>query len=85
MPTILEQLSAIDVQIRELQRQLHDLQYERLNVEMARYDCPHDFIPPHVNHAHEGGTCKLCGMNEVHWAHVKDKLHQRTNTDAVTL
>lgn len=36
-------------------------------------DCPHEFESPPAHYAHEGGTCKLCGINEI-------AAHQRRST-----
>lgn len=34
-------------------------------------ECAHEFSPPVKGYEHEGGTCIHCGINEVHYAHVK--------------
>lgn len=56
-----QRIGVIEQQLIEQRKQLQALM-------SLRFDCKHNFIPPHPNYAHEGGTCSECGINEVFWA-----------------
>lgn len=48
-----------EAELRAAQHELHKLT-------MLQYSCAHEFTPPHKNYVHEGGTCKLCGINQLY-------------------
>lgn len=54
--------------IRENENQLQILKGQRDAILMLRYDCDHQFGNPYPGYEHEGGTCTLCGINEIHAA-----------------
>ena len=49
-------------------------------LEESRVNCPHEFDEPIPDYEHEGGACKLCGINEL-YAQTLEK--QRTTCDHV--
>ncbi len=65
MPLI-DMIDQVDAMIRELKSALADMNKYKEDLLLERAFCDHVFTPPLKNYEHEGGTCKLCGINEVH-------------------
>lgn len=69
--SIKDMLRAVESLIRENENQLQILKGQRDAILMLRYDCDHEFGQPYPGYEHEGATCKLCGINELHAEHYK--------------
>ncbi len=59
-------INQVDATIRELEVALRDMHKHRDELYLERALCDHVFTPPLKNYEHEGGECKICGINEVH-------------------
>lgn len=44
----------------------HRLTLAQKNFDEARRTCDHEFTDPYVGFEHEGGICKICGVNELY-------------------
>ena len=65
--TLLEQIQYAEKTRREIAQRLAEQDAMIGELKSYRWKCKHDFAPAMKNYEHEGGTCKLCGINEVYW------------------
>lgn len=64
--TLLEQIRELEKSIRNNERAIEAQRNALRALEAERVDCPHEFSSPVKGYEHEGGTCKLCGINEIY-------------------
>ena len=65
--TLLEQIQYAEKTRREIAQRLAEQDAVIAELKSYRWECKHDFAPAMKGYEHEGGTCKLCGINEVYW------------------
>lgn len=63
---LIDEIKQVDAKILELEWALRDMHKHRDKLYLERAFCDHVFTPPLKNYEHEGGECKICGINEVH-------------------
>lgn len=71
--TLFEQINAANLEVAYARQALSKAQQEVDRLMNARVDCVHDFVAPHPAYVHEGGQCKLCGINEIYASTLKRK------------
>ena len=71
--TLLDQINHAEKTRREIAKRLMEQDEVLSTLRAYRFECKHDFSPALEGYEHEGGTCKLCGINEVFWDHNKPK------------
>lgn len=69
--TIAQRIAEINQQIRYQEDVLRSLQVTLANTKALQVLCPHEFELAPKGYEHEGGTCMLCGCNEIHAASLK--------------
>jgi hypothetical protein len=64
--TLLQQIALAQHELMVRRNLVSSQEHIVRNLENLRLDCKHEFNPPYVGYEHEGGNCKLCGINELH-------------------
>jgi hypothetical protein len=67
MVTLLDQINHAEKKRREIARQLAEQDAMIMELKSYRFECDHNFAPALKGYEHEGGHCRKCGINEVHW------------------
>lgn len=67
MITLLMQIETAEKNRRQIAQRLAEQDAMIMELKSYRFECDHDFAPALKGYEHEGGTCKLCGINEVFW------------------
>ena len=71
MTTLKDLIHEKQQEISKQEKHLTALRDELNSLFTQRLQCKHEFTPPFRNYEHEGGYCKLCGMNEVFYDHMR--------------
>lgn len=71
--SLIEQITAKRQEISAAESHVSALKNELTALFALQMKCEHDFQPPAAHYAHEGGKCRHCGMNEIHWAMAKPR------------
>jgi len=66
MSTLLEQITEYRQEITARRNAIDVYELALRKLEDSRVDCKHQFSKSIVGYEHEGGTCLLCGINEIH-------------------
>ena len=66
MTTLIDLIKRSENLIRETKGYLVTLQQQHEEILKMRHSCNHEFGQPYPGYEHEGATCKLCGINELH-------------------
>lgn len=71
--TLLDQINYAEKTRLQIKNRLFEQDQLIAELKTLRSKCNHDFAPALEGYEHEGGTCKLCGINEVYWLCNKPK------------
>ena len=63
---LIHQIEEAEYEIAQLQAVVHKWQQQLMHLRLQRSQCRHVFASALKGHEHEGGTCTVCGINEVH-------------------
>ena len=74
--TLLDQIQYAQRKQAEIEQRLADQRHLVNELLALRKECAHDFEPAIPGYEHEGGTCKLCGINEL-YAHTLKQQQQK--------
>lgn len=64
--TLIDKINSAKSVLAELSKAIH-IQKEKIRaLELERRHCVHEWDSPYPGYEHEGRTCKLCGINDIH-------------------
>ena len=66
MTTLIDLIKRSENLIQDTKGYLITLQQQHEEILKLRHKCDHEFGQPYPGYEHEGATCKLCGINELH-------------------
>jgi len=70
---LIEEIKLAEIEVHKRVQWLAGARHDLSLLIAKRKDCKHEFSPPYKNYEHEGGQCKLCGINELEALSIKQR------------
>lgn len=70
---LIEEIELAQIEVHKRVQWLEGARYDLKLLLEKRVNCKHEFSPPYKNYEHEGGRCKLCGINELEAISIKQR------------